>query len=178
MPPDLGEVSPLALALLIASDAAALSLAILARVRWVIRAGAVVLVLGVAFAIWRASVDDAGWPYRSAFPDRSVLLACAVQEPSAGDAGVIYLWLQPPDRAGNPLANAHSVTEPRAYAEPYSLGLESACQAAQKIAAAGGRAGLRSKAKSRPVAGARGPTAPKTRFRAYRLPTPHPPPKG
>lgn len=168
-------MSPLALALLILADAAALALAIRARAPWQVRAVVVVGVLGIAFPIWAAASADAGWPVSASIPDGSAVLGCIVQEPSPGDAGRVYLWLVPPVAGGsNPLAQKHADGAPRAYVEPYSLGLEAACQQAQKMSGGGGQPAIHTHAHGH-VGGQNGP---QTRFRIYQLPPPHPSPKG
>ena len=170
-------MSPFALALLIASDAVVLALAIRARAPWALRASVVVLVLSVAFAIWSAASDDAGWPARTPFPDRAAFVGCIALEPAPGFKGAIYLWLVPPSGSRNPLATAPSQGEPRSYQEPYSLDLEAACQQAQKIAKAGGQAAIRSTGR-KGRHGRRGALGPRVRYRAYVLPSPKPPTKG
>lgn len=167
-------MSPLALALLILADAAALALAIRARAPWPIRAAVVVLVLGIAFPIWLAASSDAGWPAAAPIPSGSAVLGCYIEEPVSGDPGRIYFWLVPPGGSGaNPLAQQHAAGTPRSYVEPYSLGLAAACQQAQQIAKSGGQPGIKTHAHGH-LGNQHGP---KTRFRAYQLPPPHPPVK-
>lgn len=169
-------MTPLALGLLIAVDAAVLALAIRAPVRWQIRAGAVVLSLAAAFAIWLAASQTAGWPASAPLPADSRFVSCVVRPPAPGDAGRVYLWLIPSGGAPDPLVAAHAAAEPRAYSEPYSADLEATCQAAARSEAGGQAVGLRIAKRGRPANGG-SPILTRGRFRAYVLPPPNPPPK-
>jgi hypothetical protein len=77
------------------------------------------LVAGVAvFYFW---ADDAvhqmwGWPSGDALPERFVLLAAVIEEPSAKSAGALYVWVQG-------LENGKPVRAPRAYQLPYAKDL-------------------------------------------------------
>ena len=76
------------------------------------------LVAGVAvFYFW---ADDAvhsmwGWPSADPLPERFVLLAAVIDEPTARSAGALYVWL-------NAIENGKPVTQPRAYKLPYAAG--------------------------------------------------------
>ncbi len=77
------------------------------------------LVLGVTVFYFHA--DSAlhhlsGTPSADALPERWVLLAAVIEEPSAKTAGALYLWV-------NALENGKPVREPRAYRLPYTKDL-------------------------------------------------------
>ncbi len=74
------------------------------------------LVVGVAGFYFYA--DDAvhglwGWPSADALPERFVLLAAVIEEPSAKTAGALYVWV-------NAIENGKPVAQPRAYKLPYA----------------------------------------------------------
>jgi hypothetical protein len=60
-------------------------------------------------AIW-------GIPSTDALPERFVMLAAVVEEPTSKAAGALYLWV-------NPLHEGKAVLQPRAYKLPYSKSL-------------------------------------------------------
>lgn len=57
-----------------------------------------------------------GWPAAEALPERWVLLAAVIEEPSAKTAGALYIWV-------NALENGKPAREPRAYRLPYAKDL-------------------------------------------------------
>ncbi len=57
-----------------------------------------------------------GWPAPDALPERWVLLAAVIDEPTAKSPGALYLWV-------NTLENGKPVREPRAYRLAYAKDL-------------------------------------------------------
>lgn len=57
-----------------------------------------------------------GWPTSDGLPERFVLLAAVIDEPSAKRAGGLYVWV-------NALEDGKPSPQPRAYALPYSKDL-------------------------------------------------------
>jgi hypothetical protein len=117
----------------------------------------------LAIAVWWQLAQRDGLPSDSHLADGSAFVAGVVQAPTLGDAGAIYLWVQPPNS-----------TTPRAYRLPYSRQLEQQVGDAAKAAKRGGHVGVR---------GAQRPTHAKRRgggdadvrtsnLRFYRLPSP------
>lgn len=76
----------------------------------------VLLVTGLYF--WTdATLDDIwGWPSRHALPERFVLLAAVIEEPSKQRDGALYVWV-------NAIENGKPAAQPRAYQLPYSKDL-------------------------------------------------------
>lgn len=79
------------------------------------------LVLGTAVFAFYA--DDAvhnlsGWPSADALPERWVLLAAVIEEPSAKSKGALYIWV-------NGIDNGKPAAMPRAYRLPYTKDLHS-----------------------------------------------------
>ena len=77
--------------------------------------------LVLAVTVFYFHADDvahrlAGWPAAEAMPERWVLLAAVIEEPSAKSAGALYLWV-------NALENGKPAREPRAYRLPYAKDL-------------------------------------------------------
>ena len=77
------------------------------------------LVLGTAVFYFYA--DDAvhnlsGWPSTDALPERWVLLAAVIEEPSAKSKGALYIWV-------NGIDNGKPVAQPRAFRLPYTKDL-------------------------------------------------------
>ena len=54
-----------------------------------------------------------GMPSTAALPERFVMLAAVVEEPSQKQAGALYVWI-------SPIAEGRSATNPRAYKLPYT----------------------------------------------------------
>jgi hypothetical protein len=57
-----------------------------------------------------------GWPSTDALPERFVLLAAVIEEPSAKTSGALYVWV-------NALENGKPSAQPRAYRLPYAKDL-------------------------------------------------------
>lgn len=57
-----------------------------------------------------------GWPSTDALPERFVLLAAVIEEPSSKGAGALYVWVQA-------LENGKPSKAPRAYQLPYAKDL-------------------------------------------------------
>jgi hypothetical protein len=78
----------------------------------------VVAVTGLYF-VADAALDGAwGWPARTGLPERFVLLAVVVEEPTKKSDGALYVWV-------NPIENGKPVKEPRAHRLPYTKDLHS-----------------------------------------------------
>jgi hypothetical protein len=77
------------------------------------------VVLGVTGLYFGAEVtlDDVwGWPSRHALPERFVLLAAVIEEPTKARPGALYVWV-------NALEHGKPAERPRAYQLPYSKDL-------------------------------------------------------
>jgi len=57
-----------------------------------------------------------GWPSADALPERFVLLAAVIDEPSAKSTGALYIWV-------NAIENGKPAAQPRAYRLPYAKDL-------------------------------------------------------
>lgn len=57
-----------------------------------------------------------GWPTADALPERWMLLAAVIEEPSARSKGALYVWV-------NAIENGKPVAQPRAYRLPYAKDL-------------------------------------------------------
>jgi hypothetical protein len=57
-----------------------------------------------------------GWPSSDALPERFVLLAAVIEEPTTKSAGALYVWL-------NAIENGKPLAQPRAYKLPYAKDL-------------------------------------------------------
>ncbi len=75
--------------------------------RWA-RAALVLAVTGLFFVGERISTDLAGWPAAGGLPERFVLLAAVIEEPTAKSPGALYVWVQP-IRDGKPLREPRGV---------------------------------------------------------------------
>lgn len=90
--------------------------------------GRALIVLGVTGLYFFANhvlLEVWGWPSREAMPDRFVLLATVIDEPSPKSAGALFVWV-------NALENGKPVAEPRAFKLPYSKELHSSLSEAMK----------------------------------------------
>ena len=79
------------------------------------------LVVGVTvFYFYADSVVHqlSGWPSPDALPERFVLLAAVIEEPSARTDGALYVW-------ANAIENGKPAAQPRAYRLPYSKDVHS-----------------------------------------------------
>lgn len=86
-----------------------------------------------------------GWPSRQGLPERFVLLAAVIEEPSKNNAGALHVWV-------NALANGKPERQPRAYTLPYSKDLHSLLDEGMKKA----RQGVTQMGSSEPKQGPRG----------------------
>lgn len=88
--------------------------------RWRTKAVYVVCAPALALALWLGRPDPTGWPSRDAVPVHAQLVSALVDEPDPtnGDPGRIYLWLD----LGAPA--------PRAFSLPYSRRLHEQVQRA------------------------------------------------
>ncbi|MDO9313615.1 MAG: hypothetical protein Q7T97_03590 [Burkholderiaceae bacterium] len=80
-----------------------------------------ILVVGVTvFYFYADSVVHqlSGWPSPDALPERFVLLAAVIEEPSAKTDGALYVW-------ANAIENGKPAAQPRAYRLPYSKDVHS-----------------------------------------------------
>jgi hypothetical protein len=125
----------------------------------------------LALGVWWQLSQRDGWPTGSHPADGSAFVASVVQAPTAGNAGTIYLWAQPPKS-----------DTPRSYRLPYSRELEQRVAQATRATRRGARVGVRattsragSRAATRRQAGqaVRSPS----RLQFYRLPPPRLPVK-
>lgn len=103
-----------------------LGLALVAS-RWPVwaKAGLVALVTGLYFWSDAALEDVWGWPSRHALPERFVLLAAVIEEPTSKSAGALYVWVQA-------LENGKPSKAPRAYQLPYAKDLHALLGEAMK----------------------------------------------
>ena len=104
-----------------------LGLALVAS-RWPVwaKAGLVALVTGLYFWSDTALEDVWGWPSRHALPEKFVLLAAVIEEPSKGKEGALYVWVNAIEN-GKPtgslvVVKAETIEEARQIAEndPYA----------------------------------------------------------
>lgn len=80
-----------------------------------------ILVVGVTvFYFYADSVVHqlSGWPSPDALPERFVLLAAVIEEPSAKTNGALYVWV-------NAIENGKPGAQPRAYRLPYAKDVHS-----------------------------------------------------
>lgn len=73
-------------------------------------------VTGLYFAAAAVLAGVWGWPSREALPERFVLLAAVIEEPTKTNPGALYVWV-------NALEAGKTAREPRAYRLPYSKDL-------------------------------------------------------
>ncbi len=86
-----------------------------------------------------------GWPAPDGLPERWVLLAAVIEEPSAKSPGALYVWV-------NALEAGKPVREPRAYRLPYAKDLHALLDDGMKKV----RQGVSQMGTSEPKAGPRG----------------------
>ena len=91
---------------------AALALLASAWPRWA-KALVVIAVTGLYFAADYALDEVWGWPGRQALPERFVLLAAVIEEPTKTRPGALYVWV-------NALEQGKPAARPRAYQLPYT----------------------------------------------------------
>jgi hypothetical protein len=83
--------------------------------RWA-KALLVASVTGLYFFAHQVLGSVWGWPSRDALPERFVLLAAVIEEPSKTQPGALYVWV-------NALEKGKPAREPRAHRLPYSKDL-------------------------------------------------------
>jgi hypothetical protein len=105
----------------------------------------VAAVTGLYFAGEVAIGQAWGWPARQTLPERFVLLAAVIDEPTKKSEGALYVWVHPieGDKPGK---------EPRAYRLPYSKDLHALLNEGLKKA----RQGISQMGTSEPKRGATG----------------------
>jgi hypothetical protein len=101
----------------------------------------------VVFYFW---ADEAvhqmwGWPSSDALPERFVLLAAVIDEPTNKSAGALYVWV-------NAIENGKPAAQPRAFRLPYSKDLHSLLNEGVKKS----RQGVTQMGTSEPKAGRKG----------------------
>lgn len=87
----------------------------------------------------------AGWPSRDALPERFVLLAAVIEEPSAKTKGALYVWV-------NELKDGKPSAQPRAYQLPYAKDLHALLNEGMKKV----RQGISQMGTAEPKAGPKG----------------------
>ncbi|MDE2371249.1 MAG: hypothetical protein KGN16_19930 [Burkholderiales bacterium] len=86
------------------------------------------LVVGVTlfyFHAYEAIREVWGWPAAETLPERFVLLAAVIDEPTAKQPGAIYVWV-------NALEDGKPAAQPRAYRLPYAKDLHGLLNDAKK----------------------------------------------
>ncbi len=83
--------------------------------RW-LKAALVLAVTGFYFVADQALNEVWGWPSRTPLPERFVLLAVVVEEPTKQQQGALYVWV-------NAIENGQPKREPRAHRLPYAKDL-------------------------------------------------------
>ncbi len=86
-----------------------------------------------------------GWPSKQSLPERFVLLAAVIEEPSKNNTGALHVWV-------NALSNGKPDRQPRAYTLPYSKDLHALLDEGMKKA----RQGVTQMGSSEPKQGPRG----------------------
>ena len=97
------------------------------------RIAKLLLVLAVTSLYWvadRALEDVWGWPSRDGLPERFVLLAVVIEEPTKTSDGALYVW-------ANALEKGKPVREPRAHRLPYTKDLHALLNEGMKKARQG-----------------------------------------
>jgi hypothetical protein len=122
------------------------ALALLAS-RWPHWAKALVVagVTALYFMADHALTDVWGWPSRHALPERFVLLAAVIEEPSKTNPGALYVWVQA-------LEQGKPAREPRAHRLPYAKDLHALLNEGMKKV----RQGITQMGTAEPKAGPRG----------------------
>jgi hypothetical protein len=133
-----------------------------------------VLVAGVAvFYFWASDAvhNIAGWPNPDPLPERFVLLAAVIDEPTSKTPGALYIWV-------NAIEDGKPAAQPRAYKLPYAKDLHSLLNEGIKKA----RQGVSQMGVATPKAGKRGfswlmPGGDKQEIKIRDLPVPQLPEK-
>lgn len=89
--------------------------------------------------------DQWGWPSTDPLPERFVLLAAVIEEPSAKTNGALYIWV-------NAVSGGKPAARPRAYRLPYAKDLHALLDEAMKKA----RQGISQMGSAEPKAGPKG----------------------
>ena len=86
--------------------------------RWPLWTKAILLVLVTVFYFFAHEEISqiAGWPSTEPLPERFVLLATVIEEPSAKNPGALYVWV-------NAIEDGHPVAQPQAFRLPYTKDL-------------------------------------------------------
>jgi hypothetical protein len=100
--------------------------------RWALRLPLLAVTPVLALAVWWQLSQRDGWPTTSRPAEASAFVAGVVQAPTPGNAGAVYLWVQPPNS-----------DQPRSYRLPYSSKLEQQVGQAASAAKRGARVGVR-----------------------------------
>src|SRR5215831_15336238 len=110
-----------------------LGLGLEARLRWWIKAAAIVVTSVFMVVVFFATNDLLGWPARGPLPARFQLLWSRVVEPDVrtGDAGAVFLWVEETDDNNVPSG------APKSYRLPYSRALADRSLAARDQIMAG-----------------------------------------
>jgi hypothetical protein len=110
-----------------------LGLGLEARLRWWIKAAAIVVTSGFMIVVFHATNGLLGWPARGGLPPRFQLLWSRVVEPDVrtGDAGAVFLWVEETDENNVPSGL------PKSYRLPYSRALADRSNAARDEIIAG-----------------------------------------
>jgi hypothetical protein len=110
-----------------------LGLGLEARLRWWIKASAIVVTSAFMVVVFFATNGLLGWPARGALPPRFQLLWTRVVEPDvrSGDAGAVFLWVEETDENNVPMGT------PKSYRLPYSRSLADRSIAARDEIVAG-----------------------------------------
>lgn len=112
--------------------------------RWA-KALLVASVTGLYFVAASVLAGVWGWPARQGLPERFVLLAAVIEEPTKTSPGALYVWV-------NALEAGKAVREPRAYQLPYSKELHSLLSEGMKKV----RQGISQMGSAEPKSGPRG----------------------
>jgi hypothetical protein len=126
---------------------AALAVLALLWSRWPIWLRGLLVVAVVGFYFW---ADEGvhqmwGWPSTDALPERFVLLAAVIEEPTNKTAGALFVWVQA-------IENGKPVRAPRAYQLPYAKDLHALLNEGMKKA----RNGVTQMGTAEPKPGKRG----------------------
>ena len=110
-----------------------LGLGLEARLRWWIKAAAIVVTSVFMVVVFFATNGLLGWPARGPLPARFQLLWSRVVEPDVrtGDAGAVFLWVEETDENNVPSG------VPKSYRLPYSRALADRSLAARDEIIAG-----------------------------------------
>ena len=110
-----------------------LGLGLEARLRWWVKAAAIVVTSAFMIVVFYATNGLLGWPARGALPARFQLLWTRVVEPDvrSGDAGAVFLWVEETDDNNVPSG------APKSYRLPYSRALADRSLAARDQIMAG-----------------------------------------